>query len=293
MKSSVVITTKNRLQGLREAITSALAQTAEPEILVIDDGSTDGTAQAVSREFPSVTVHRSEQSLGYIAQRNRAATMCKSPIMFSIDDDAVFSTSRVVEQTLSEFDHFRVGGVAIPFKDVNRSPAVYQKAPTANGIYANYGYIGTAHAVRRDLFLNLSGYREVLFHQGEEEDYCIRLLGAGYVIRAGNSDLIYHYESPRRSWTRMDFYGARNKILYTWFNVPFPYLPGHLAVTTAKTLSYSLTPKRFLTRLKGVLAGFYFCAVHPLSRQPVSAAVYRLSRLLRKHGDLPFETVEK
>ncbi len=291
-KASVVIVTRNRLEDLRNAVASALAQTAIPEILVLDDGSTDGTAHAIAREFPSVRVHSSKQSLGYIVQRNRAIVMSDSPVVFSIDDDAVFSTPRVVEQTLKEFNHPRVGSVAIPFVDVNRSEAIHQQAPSAEAIYGTDSYIGTAHAVRRDLFLALAGYREILLHQGEEQDFCIRLLEAGYITRCGNSDPIHHFESPRRSWQRMDFYGARNNIIFTWCNVPFPYFPAHLAVTAAKTMLQSFTPKRFWTRFRGVLDGFFLCATNRASREPVSSSVYRLSRLLKRSAGVPLERIE-
>ena len=168
MQATVVITTKNRREDLLKAVASVLFQTARPEVLVIDDGSIDGTSEAVAREFPSVRLHRSEQSLGYIAQRNRGAEMARNPIVFSIDDDAVFSSPLVVEQTLREFENLQIGAVAIPFIDVNRSSAVMQKAPRADSIFAAYSFIGTAHALRREVFLRLGGYRDALVHQGEE-----------------------------------------------------------------------------------------------------------------------------
>jgi glycosyltransferase involved in cell wall biosynthesis len=291
-KASVVITTKNRKEDLARATASALEQTGRPEVLIIDDGSTDGTAEMIKRRFPTVCLHRSEVSMGLIVQRNRAARLATTPFLVSIDDDAIFSSPGVVETTLGEFSHPRVGAVAIPFVDVNRSSEVHQKAPSAKGIYATYSYIGTAHALRRDLFLALSGYRETLFHQGEEEDYCIRLLEAGYITRCGNSDPVHHYESPRRSWARMDYYGARNKVLYAWHNVPLPYLPGHLAVATAKALGHSLSPNRFCIRLRGVLAAFVLFGANRSARRAVSRSAYRLSRSLKRSGGLPLQRIE-
>src|SRR5215469_9952384 len=160
MAATVVITTKNRREDLLKAIASALSQTTRPEVLVIDDASTDGTSAAVAREFPSVRLQRSEKSLGLVVQRNRGARLATNPIIFSLDDDAVFSTPRIVEDTLREFGHPRVGAVAIPFADVNQSPAIYQRAPEPRGIYATYDFKGTAHAIRRDVFMALGGYRE-------------------------------------------------------------------------------------------------------------------------------------
>src|SRR5439155_24108910 len=100
------------------------------------------------------------------------------PIVVSIDDDAAFSSSRTLERTLQEFDHPRIGAVAIPYVDVLQSDAVQHRAPGDEGVYVGPQFRGTAHALRRDLFLRLGGYREMLFHQTEEGDYCLRMLDA-------------------------------------------------------------------------------------------------------------------
>ena len=290
--ATIVITTKNRVEDLHKAVISALAQTVRPEILIIDDGSTDGTSEMISREFPMVRLHRAETSRGLIVQRNAAARLATGPIIFSIDDDAIFSSPQIVEQTLREFDHPRVGAVAIPYADVNRSPEIRQQAPDRTGIYATYTYIGTAHAVRQDLFLRLGGYRELLVHQSEEEDYCVRLLNAGYVVRCGTADPIHHFESPRRSWTRMDYFGARNKVMYAWNNVPFPFFPVHLAATTFMTSIQSHKPARCLTRLRGVTTAYAQCLTGQADRRPVSPSVYRLSRELKRREAVSLPEIE-
>lgn len=292
MRATVIITTKNRREDLGKAVASALEQTARPEVLVMDDGSTDGTAEFVSREFPSVRLERTKQSVGLIVQRNRAARLASNPILFSIDDDATFSTPTIVETTLREFGPPTVGAVAIPYVDVRKGPEILQKAPQLDGTYAAYTFIGTAHALRRDLFLRLGGYREALFHQGEEEDYCLRMLEAGFIVRAGNADPILHFESPRRSWRRMDYYGARNKILFAFHNVPRPHQPVHLVATTAKTLAWSLSPPRLITRLRGVVAGYWIGCKSWRSQKPVTREIYLLSRRIKHRGPLGLAEIE-
>jgi len=207
---------------------------------VIDDGSTDGTAQMVQCEFPGVRLHREEASRGLIVRRNQGARLARTELIFSIDDDAAFAGERVVEQTLQDFDHPRIGAVAIPFINVKQNDVINQQSPSEEHPFISDTFIGTAHALRRNLFLELGGYREHFVHQGEEGDYCIRLLDAGYVVRLGRSEPIHHFESPRRDFRRMDYYGRRNDILFAWHNVPLRKLPSHLAVTTAKGAIFGL-----------------------------------------------------
>jgi glycosyltransferase involved in cell wall biosynthesis len=289
MRVTVVITTKNRKGELRVALRSACGQTARPEVLVIDDGSTDGTSKMVQAEFPQALLHRREESKGYIVRRNEGVRLATGDVILSIDDDAEFSTSQVVEQTLLEFGDPRIGAVAIPYIEPHKDNRLMQKAPDRERVWVTDRFIGTAHALRRDIFLKLGGYREHLVHQGEEGDYCIRLLNAGYFVRLGNADGIVHHESPKRDFRRMDYYGARNAILFVWQNVPWPAFPVHLAATTFNVLRLTFKPKRFLTRLRAIGAGYW--DFWRTSRQPVRYHIYRQWRSLQRVGAVPFKAV--
>ena len=118
-----------------------------------------------------------------------------------------------------------MGAVAIPYVEPRRSSVLRQKAPDNEHLYATDRFIGTAYAVRRKVFLQLGGYREFFVHQGEEGDFCLRMLAGGWYTVLGRSGLIHHFESPKRDSRRMDFYGCRNAVLDKWLNIPFRYLP--------------------------------------------------------------------
>lgn len=280
MTATVVIVSKNRRDELRAAVRSALTQIDAPEVLVIDDGSTDGTAEMVRTEFAGVRFVRHEESRGYIARRNEGARAAAGDVVISIDDDAAFSTPGIVGQTLARFDREEIGAVAIPYADVNQSPVVRQLAADAASTFVAQTFIGTAHALRRDVFLKIGAYREHLVHQGEEGDLCIRMLAAGYVVRLGCGDPIHHFESPKRSFSRMDYFGPRNAVLFVWQNVPFPAVLVHMPATVWHVLILTLSPSRLLTRLRGVLSGLAACVRYP--RQPVSNRVYAAWRRLGK-----------
>jgi glycosyltransferase involved in cell wall biosynthesis len=292
MRSSILIATKDRRENLRRAIRSAVRQTEPVEILVLDDGSTDGTADMIRSEFPQVRLERTPVSLGCVRQRNRGALLCSGEIIFSIDDDAEFSTAHVVEQTLCGFSNPRVAAIAVPYTEPHKSKQQFQRAPDADSIWVTDSFRGTSHALRRDVFLKLGGYREQIIHQGEEVDFCIRLLNKGFVVRVGYGDGIIHYEQQKRDLDRMDFYGRRNDVLFAWRNIPMPYLPVHLMATTFNGLTHAFRTRRPSEMIRGTLSGYWDCVSNWNWHRPVSGGTYVLHRLLKKSGPKRLAEVE-
>ena len=285
--ATVVIVTRNRKEELRKAVASALTQEGAVEVLVIDDGSTDGTADMVLSEFPGVVFHRDEVSRGYIVQRNRAARLASAPIIVSIDDDAAFTSPRTVKQTIAGFDDARIGVVAIPFINVKVNNIVCQRAPDGGGRYVTASFIGTAYAVRKEVFNQLGGFREVFFHKGEEDDFCLRMFAAGFATRLGNADPIHHFLSPKRNLELVDFYGRRNNVLFVWLNVPWPWFLAHLVGTTLNGLWHGFREGRLVAMIKGLMAGYGTIMRAGANRNAVSCKAFRGWRDLRRRGSHP------
>jgi glycosyltransferase involved in cell wall biosynthesis len=236
--ATVVIVTKNRKALLMNAIRSAVEQTIAPEVIVIDDGSTDGTPEAVSANFPHVRLVAHEHSRGYIVRRNEGVALASSDVIFSIDDDAVFGHPETIATTLQEFDDERIWAVAIPFVNVNVSTSVHQDGrPFQETMIAPF-FIGTAHALRRNVFLELGGYDESLVHQGEEGDICLRALDKGHLVRLGRATPIRHFESPIRNNERIARLNARNAVGFCFKNAPMPEALVNAVLTTAKLVQY-------------------------------------------------------
>lgn len=62
--ATIVFTTHNRREILRQAIHAAQNQSIPVKILVMDDASTDGTEEMLSKEFPEIEYHRSLENRG-------------------------------------------------------------------------------------------------------------------------------------------------------------------------------------------------------------------------------------
>ena len=286
---TIIIATKNRRDELSKAVQSALNQTYNCEIMVIDDGSTDGTKEFIKGKYPNINFKHFNTSSGYIVRRNNGADIADGEIIFSIDDDAEFSSSDIVEHVIKSFDDPRIGAIAIPYVEPKKDNNLYQSAPDISGLWVTDTFKGTAYAVRKNIFLKLGGFRDYLIHQGEESDFCIRLLDSGLIVRMGHSQPIVHWESPNRDLSRMDYYGARNSILFIWQNVPLLFAPFNLIITTIKCLILTFEPKRFIKRLTGIVSGY--AGFFTVKRQPVKYKTFSTWRKLRKEGPVLVENL--
>lgn len=87
MRVSVVIPTWNRREPVLRALDSVVAQTRAPaEIVVVDDGSTDGTTEAISDRFPHVLCRRQERR-GVSAARNHGIAVASGDWIALLDSD--------------------------------------------------------------------------------------------------------------------------------------------------------------------------------------------------------------
>jgi glycosyltransferase involved in cell wall biosynthesis len=94
---SVVLATYNRAALLPRAVASVLAQTdADFELIVVDDASTDGTADYLATiSDPRVRAVRAETNLGPSGARNRGLEAARAPLVAFLDSDDCYLTGRL------------------------------------------------------------------------------------------------------------------------------------------------------------------------------------------------------
>jgi glycosyltransferase involved in cell wall biosynthesis len=98
MKISVVVPTYNRRELLKRALLSTFSQTSLPaEVIVIDDGSTDGTELMIRREFPQVRYYR-QDNLGVSAARNLGIQQATEDWLAFLDSDDEWLPEKLAAQ---------------------------------------------------------------------------------------------------------------------------------------------------------------------------------------------------
>lgn len=229
---TVGVATRNRPDALLRCLRSlALIDDIVGEIIVVDDSS-DGPLDSVIRQvLPAVSakLRLVEQagSQGPIVARNTMVRLATHEHILLMDDDAYMIDAEAVRQTLDLLrSDPRIGAVACAQAEADGSPwpAAMQPAPVSYACYVP-AYIGFAHLLRRTLFLELGGYQEALHFYGEEKDYCLRLLNAGYSVVYVPGARVAHVPDPSgRSPARYLRHVIKNDCLSAMLNEPLPML---------------------------------------------------------------------
>jgi glycosyltransferase involved in cell wall biosynthesis len=218
---SIGITTKNRWDDLQVTLTKiAGAGLGELPILIFDDGSDQTCPFDLSLLSLKIELKRFTDSKGLIVRRNQLAQSIQTKYYLSLDDDSfpvAGSLKTAVEFAESCPDLFCLG-----FPVYNPVLAEYQSQSLRATPYQVRFYIGCGHLLHLPHFLQIGGYREELIHQGEEMEVAARAFQKGLHCYHFPDFEIHHTASNAgRNWARMDFYGARNNVLWNdWFVPP-------------------------------------------------------------------------
>lgn len=99
-KVSVVIPAYNRAESIGRAISSVFAQTfSDFELIVVDDGSTDGTAACASAfDRPDLRVIVHERNRGAAAARNTGIAAAEAPLVAFLDSDDEWLPDKLARQ---------------------------------------------------------------------------------------------------------------------------------------------------------------------------------------------------
>jgi glycosyltransferase involved in cell wall biosynthesis len=186
---SVVITCYNQREFIRDAVQSALSQTfAGSEIIIVDDGSTDGSAEILKQYEPDTKVVLLPENLGAIAARNYGASQANGEFIVFLDgDDALMSWAlNVYERIICERNPTLIlatmirceGSIPRPRDDdePRKIELVDYESPMLKD--RPVGLSASSFIVRRQAFHNVGGWTPGIFHL-DLQDIVMKLGYAG------------------------------------------------------------------------------------------------------------------
>jgi N-acetylglucosaminyl-diphospho-decaprenol L-rhamnosyltransferase len=134
---TVCIANWNCRELLRDCLKSLhhQPQGVQVETVVVDNGSTDGAAEMVDRDFPEVRLVRNERNAGFAAANNQAADLARGRYLFFLNNDTVvpaYTLRRLV--TFAE-THPEVGMIGPRLRDARGALQIsYRRRPTVGAL---------------------------------------------------------------------------------------------------------------------------------------------------------------
>lgn len=268
---SIVIVTWNSAKHLPRCLACLRAQTFQDfELILVDNGSTDGTAEGIQEKHPDldIKVIALEKNLGFATANNLGARMARGKWLVLLNADA-FPEPDWLEKLLSaarenpEFTFFSSRQIQFDKPDLlDGAGDSYHVSGLAWRRYYNhnrqkygtrpeevFGACAAAALYKRECFLTVNGFDEDYFSYFEDVDLSFRLRLAGgrclYVPQA-----TVHHVGSASSGKMSDFviYHGHRNLEWTYLkNMPWPllllYLPLHIAMGLYFLISFTLKGK--------------------------------------------------
>jgi GT2 family glycosyltransferase len=221
---TVVVVSHNR----RDRLLRSLGEHRAP-VIVVDNGSTDGTADAVEATHPDVRVVRLDTNLG-AAARNLGTELATTPYVAFADDDSHWAGDALRRAVDLFTAHPRVGLLTAtvlvgPRGRLDPVSAYMATAPLGTPPDlpgpSVLGFLACAAVVRREAFLAVGGFAPRLHVYGEEALLAMDMAAAGWGLSYVPELVVRHLpDGENRNRTARARWEARNWLLTAWLRRP-------------------------------------------------------------------------
>lgn len=298
---SVVIVTWNRKADVLAAVQSVFDQPYRPiEIVVVDNGSTDGTVEALHRSYPMVTVIALDSNRGAAAGRNPGLATAQGDIIFLLDSDAGLR-SDTLAKVVHKFQTDPGLGI-LTCKIVNAQTGaldlntgwIYSARDKAeqDQEFWSYSFCSAGAALRKAVIDRVGSFWEPLFIYREEDDLSLRAWDAGYKVLYDPEAIVEHWGSSERRVAdgRRQYFDLRNSLYiylvrYPWWLIAW-YGPLKIGLALIKGIRTQCL-RDILPALGDVARRLPYLLGQ---RHPISNATARhYLELQRQHGPLRWD----
>jgi len=219
---SIVIASWNRKDDVLETLPSIYEQEyPNYEIIVVDNGSTDGTAAALKEQHPDVIVVALDENLGATGGRNAGIAVAKGDIIFFLDSDCSMQHDTLVE-TVRKFESDPKLGI-LGCKVLNYFTSqidaatgwAFTSSVDEDTEFKSFSFSETGSAIRKAAVEKAGPFWDFLFFGREGEDLSIRVWDAGYTVMYYPKAIVHHRESPEKRviGSQREYFGAQFAIL--------------------------------------------------------------------------------
>lgn len=219
---SVIVCTRNGVDRIGACLRSIRKMSdSNFETIVVDDGSADGTADLVRKEFAWATLVRLPHG-GLSVARNAGAAAARGEVLAFTDDDCEPDHEWLtrLRHVFADGRFSAIGGPNLPPAARTLAEAVVSAAPGApshvmlDDEEAEH-LPGCNLAVRKSAFDEIGGFDAIFRTAGDDVDFCWRLRNSGHRLGFAPGAFVWHWRRPSlRTFLRQQRgYGEAEKLL--------------------------------------------------------------------------------
>lgn len=267
----VVVPHRNGPDTLRATLRAVLsASTPSDAVVVVDNGSTDGSVELLSAEFPAVHWVRNERNRGFAAACNQGASLLQSRFLLFLNSDAILSPDALdrlaafFERTprAGEVGCHLVGPDGRPQRATAPAPDVFSELGLRKRVPRGFRdpsaisqvgvLVGACVALPRTVFERVNGWDEDFFFYEEDTDLSVRVRIAGYEVWYVPDLKIVHGRGVATRGVRLpaQLEAVRSRFTYICKHFPFTLA---LLLCCARVLSIFLSATGALLGLLATL----------------------------------------
>ena len=219
---SVIVCTRNGADRLQACLDACLAlDYPDFEIIVVNDGSTDGTKKLIESSKDIRAFHL--EPCGLSAARNHGAEMSTGDILAFTDDDCCPDIHWLawLAHAFNTTEHAAIGGPNLAPPPDSFSLALTTAAPGApthvmlDDTTAEH-LPGCHLAVRKSAFDHVQGFDKQFHTAGDDVDFCWRLRDANFTLGFCGASFVWHHRraTPWRYLKQQMGYGKAEALLF-------------------------------------------------------------------------------
>jgi GT2 family glycosyltransferase len=248
---SVIVLNWNGKEHLLECLGSLVKTAYSPvELLVSDNGSTDGSVEHVRSSFPSVRVLENGKNIGYAGGNNNGIGIAQGEYVVTLNNDVIVESDwldKPVEYMEKDHGLFAVCGRQMNYYHRSTIDSLFHYPGPAllflraghgetmeeNPGFALPGYViainGGSGMYRKKMFMELGGFDRAFFIYNEETDLCMRAFLRGWKCLFVPQSIVYHKEgeSFKENRGKNLYYHERNRMWFIFRLYPLRLIARH------------------------------------------------------------------
>lgn len=285
---SILILNWNRKKETARAIKSALEQTySHKEVVVVDNGSTDGSGTFLKAAFPDIEFVQLEKNYGCPGGRNRGILYTKGEYVFYCDNDGVLQNDAIEKAYSCMLQDERIAVITGTVKNFNGEGGgdIHLKRVIKCDTNKFFGGV----SLHKKSIYDIIGYYPDDYIYGEEETYLsLKLLDAGYIIRRADEVILWHQKSMlARDCEQETIQKWGNSLMNAWQLFPLEFFLFYFF--------YYITFYPFFALREGYFIPFFKNLVNQVrrlkfySRVPVKRSTFWKFRWLQTRNSLLYQ----